>query len=251
MPEVNLDLTCDVFLGGAMKILQPREGYRAATDPILLAASVQAKPGESVLELGCGVGVALLALGRRVPGLALAGIERQETYASLARNNAAANGLTAQIATADIAGIPVPMRRQFDHVLVNPPYYLPTAPAAANAGRAAALREETPLSEWIDVALKRLAPGGHITMIHLAERLPSILTALSPRAGSVGVRPLAARTGRAAGRVIVQARKGARGPFRLLAPLVMHVGEYHARDGNDFSPQAQALLRDGKALLWE
>ena len=54
------DLTEDGFLGGRLQILQPRKGYRAGTDPVLLAAAVPAQAGQSVLELGCGAGVALL-----------------------------------------------------------------------------------------------------------------------------------------------------------------------------------------------
>jgi len=242
-------LTRDVFLGGRLAVWQPRTGYRAATDPVLLAAAVAARPGQSVLELGCGAGVALLSLGCRVPGLALHGVERQADYAGLARRNAAENGIAAQVTTADLTALPAALRVSFDLVLANPPYYRPGSPAAQDAGRDAALREETPLGAWIDAGLRRLKDGGLLTLIHLAERLPEILVALDGRAGAV-VRPVAARAGRAAGRVLVQARKGGKAPFRLLAPLVMHAGVAHLADGDDFTPEAQAVLRDGQALAW-
>lgn len=245
------DLTCDVFLGGALAIRQPRGGYRAATDPVLLAAGVSALPGQSVLELGCGVGVAALALARRVPGLELTAIERLAEYAELARRNALENGVVLRVETGDLTCMPVALRRTFDHVMANPPYYPPDSPAARDPGRAAALREETPLEDWVTAALRRLPQGGHLTMIHLADRLPQILASLDGRAGAIAVRPISARAGREAGRVLLRARKGARGPFRLLAPLVMHRGDTHHQDGNDFSPQAQAILRDGAALGWE
>lgn len=245
------ELTRNVFLGGRLTIWQPKQGYRAATDPVLLAAAVQTRPGQKVLELGCGAGVALMALGWRVPGLTLTGLERQEAYAGLARSNADENGLEAEILTGDLAHMPQALRsRTFDQVLANPPYYPPHAPAARDPGRAAALREETPLAEWVDAGLKRLKSGGWLSMIHLAERLPDILEALHSRAGAVAVRPLSAREGRASARVLVQARKGARGPFRLLAPLVMHEGAAHLADRCDFTPAAQAILRDGAALEW-
>ena len=53
------DLTEDAFLDGRVRLLQPRKGYRAATDPVLLAAAVAAKPGDKVLDIGCGAGAAL------------------------------------------------------------------------------------------------------------------------------------------------------------------------------------------------
>lgn len=246
------DLSRDVFLGGRLTIWQPLRGYRAATDPVLLASGVAARSGQAVLELGCGAGVALLALGLRVPGLNLTGLERQVDYAELARRNAAENGLAADIVSGDLAQMPHGLRAQsFDHVLANPPYYHSRAPAARDPGRAAALREETPLAVWIDAGLKRLKGGGWLTMIHLAERLPDILAALDGRTGAVAVRPLCAREGRAAGRVLVRARKGARAPFRLLAPLVLHEGAAHLADGDDFTGAAQAILREGMALGWD
>ncbi len=245
-------LSRDLFLGGRLRILQPRAGYRAATDPVLLAAAVAARPGEAVLELGCGAGVALLALAARVPGLRLAGVERQADYADLARRNATANGIAATIWHADLAALPRDLRAQsFDHVCANPPYHPAVATPAHDPGRDGALREATPLAVWIDAGLRRLRAGGRLTLIQRVERLPDILAALDGRAGSVAVRPLSSRAGRATGRVLLQARKGARGPFRLLAPLVLHAGAAHERDGDDFAPAARAILRDAAPLDWD
>jgi tRNA1Val (adenine37-N6)-methyltransferase len=71
------ELTRDGFLGGRLALLQPRDGYRAGTDPVLLAAFVPAREGESVLDLGCGAGTAALCLAARVPVLELHGLELQ------------------------------------------------------------------------------------------------------------------------------------------------------------------------------
>ena len=42
------DFTKDSFLGGGIKIWQPKKGYRAGIDPILLAASVNVSEGQKV-----------------------------------------------------------------------------------------------------------------------------------------------------------------------------------------------------------
>lgn len=244
------DLSEDAFLGGRLRIAQPRHGYRAAMDSVLLAAAVPARAGESVLELGCGAGVASLCLGRRVPGLRLAGLELQPAYAALARRNAAANGQDLDVLDGDLAALPDGLRgRSFDHVIANPPYFAPgTGTPAADGGRETAQREATPLDLWLGVALRRLRPGGWLTVIQAAERLPELLTGLGAGAGSVTVLPIASRVGREANRVILRARKGGRGAFRLAAPFVLHAGATHLRDGDDHSVAARAILRDGGAF---
>ncbi len=243
-------MTDDGFLDGRLNILQPREGYRAATDPVFLAAAVPARAGETVLELGCGAGAALACLLHRVPVLAT-GLELQQEYADLARQNMARNGLAAEIVQGDLAEMPESIRAQsFDHVIMNPPFFEATRHSAPeNSGKSVAFVEgEAGLERWLLAGMKRVKPLGWLTIIHRAERLGGILAGLG-KAGDVHILPLAARIGRPAGRVIVQARKGAAGPLVLCAPLVLHDGEKHRADGDDFSQTAREILRDGKALV--
>ncbi len=94
------DTRIDGFLDGRLRISQPARGYRAGADAVMLAAACPARPGQAVLELGCGAGVASLCLGWRVPDLAITGLERQQTYADLARGNAYANGIALTVLTA-------------------------------------------------------------------------------------------------------------------------------------------------------
>lgn len=241
-------LTCDAFLGGHVRAWQPRIGYRAATDPVFLGAAAPARAGQSVLELGCGVGVASLCLAARVPRLVLEGVEVQSEYAALARRNATENGTDLTVTQADLRALPAALRtRSFDHVIANPPYYTAHGPAAQDVGRDRALREDTPLADWLDVGLRRLRDGGYLTVIHLTDRLPDILAGLASRASAV-VLPLAARAQRPARRVIVQARKGMRSPFVLLPPLVIHQGDHHPGDGEYFTEPVRAIMRDLRAL---
>lgn len=243
------DLTKDAFLGGKLHLLQPRNGYRAGVDPVLLAATVPARTGERILDLGCGVGAAALCLGARVPGLILTGIENQQSYADLARRN---GGENFEVVVADLNDLPLDIRqRQFDHVLANPPYYDRAASrAASDVGREAALGETTPLRDWIKVAAKRLAPKGRAHFIHRAERLPEILNAMTGRLGDIEVLPLAPREDRPAELVIVRGRKNGRGAFKLHAPLVLHAGSSHERDGDSYVPKVRAALRHGAPLVF-
>jgi tRNA1(Val) A37 N6-methylase TrmN6 len=242
--------TCDAFLGGRVRIEQPRHGYRAATDPVFLAAACPAKPGERVLELGCGVGTASLCLAARVPDLHLVGVERQAGYAALARRNGVVAGADLSVVEADLSGLPSDLRQQgFDHVLANPPYFLSgDGTAARDPGREAANREDTPLRDWIASARARLVPKGWLTLIHTAERLPDCLAALQDGFGAITLLPIQPRAGRAVTRIVIRARKSARARFRLLPPFLVHGSDDHPGDRSDYTTAAEAVLRHAAPL---
>jgi len=243
-------LTRDAFLGGQLMISQPKRGYRAGIDPVLLAASVTATAGQSVLELGCGVGVAALCLAARVPGLDITGVEVQPDYAALAQRNAASNNLRFNVVIADLAKLPADLRqRRFDHVIANPPYFdRQTGPQANNPGREFALGETTPLEQWLENARKRLRDGGRMTLIQRVDRLPACLAGLDHRMGSVIVRPLAARPGRSPDLFLLQATKGGRAKFRLLAPIYLHSGGAHSEGPKDYTATIAAVLSKSARL---
>ncbi|MCK0139755.1 methyltransferase [Aliiroseovarius sp. F47248L] len=247
------ELTNDAFLGGQLTLTQPAAGYRAGVDPVFLAAAIPAHTGQSVLELGCGAGAASLCLGHRVAGLRLVGLERQTIYADLARHNAQQNAILMTVYQGDLENMPADLRQdRFDHLIMNPPYFRrDRGTASPNEVREGALGEDTPLTAWLDHATRRLLPGGYMTLIQNAERLPEVLRAMDQRLGSVVVKPLCPRIGRAASLVIVQARKGARGAFRLAAPLVLHEGAQHTVDREHYTPEVADILRNGAAVLLE
>lgn len=245
-------LSRDDFLGGQIKIWQPKQGYRAATDPVFLAASVTASAGQSVLELGCGAGVGLACLCKRVVGLDAHGLEIQPAYAGLARRNSADNELGFTVHDGDLLHMPDTLRQKtFDHVFANPPFYNPLASSApSDTGRDTAHREgDAKLADWIYIGLKRLKPRGYITIIHRTERLTDILSALQGKAGGVRILPLTSRAGRDAGRVIVQARKGSAEQLRLLAPFIIHAQNMHAEDEGGYSTLARNILRNTQPLV--
>tara|TARA_R110002095_G_scaffold216278_1_gene212802 strand:- start:4274 stop:5083 length:810 start_codon:yes stop_codon:yes gene_type:complete len=236
-PELAESLTMDRFLGGSLSVTQPRDGFRAGSDAVLLAAAVEAKHGETLLDVGTGVGTAGLCALHRLGGCTLWGIELQPELAALAIKNADANGLAEKmrIIEADIGdrksftghkgpGDKLFLEAGFDHVFTNPPFYgKGRGRDAKTTGRTLARMEgSVPLQDWLQFCVARTKPKGTVTVIHRAERLHEILALLSSGCGSLKVIPLWPEAGAAAKRVIVQGIKGDKGPLELTAGLVLH-----------------------------
>lgn len=240
-------ITEDALLGGRVRFAQPAEGYRAAIDPVLLAAAVAAGPRDLVLDAGAGAGAASLCLAARVAGCRIVGIEADLDLVALFQHNVAANGWADRVSAlaGDIAGpLPEIKAGSFDRVMINPPY-LPAAAADAppHPARAAAMVEATAdLAAWLDFGLAMLRRKGTLTAIHRADRLDALLARLHGRAGDTAILPLWPKAGHAARRVIVAARKGVAGPARLLPGLVLH-----EPDGA-YTAAAEAVLRGGAGI---
>lgn len=243
-------LTHDAFLGGRVHIWQPERGYRAGMDPVLLAASIPAHAGQTVLDLGCGVGTAALCLGVRVPGLLLTGVEVQPDYAHLARRNALEAAMPLDVVTADLSALPSTVTsRTFDHVLTNPPYFQRgQGTGSGDAGRETAMGERVPFPIWLDAAIRRIKPGGTLTVIQRMARLPEALAAVGRRMGAVQVLPVTGRPGQPAGTFLLHAVKGRRTPFCLLTPLITHQGDSHLGDREHYTQPLQNVLRNAAPM---
>ncbi len=228
-----------------MSFVQPVSGYRAAIDPVLLAAAVSEACRGLVVDLGCGAGAAALCVAARVPACRLVGVERDPAMARLAETNAGANGFAGRlsIAVGDVRSA-VLAPDCADEVIANPPYLdAARADTVAESGKAAATVEgEALLADWVQAALRLVRPKGTVTFIHRADRLDALLGALRPAAGEIVIVPLWPKRGVAAKRVIVRARKGIATPLRLTAGLVLH------EDSGAYTAAAEAILRDGAGL---
>jgi tRNA1Val (adenine37-N6)-methyltransferase len=238
------DFTEDHLLNGRVALRQPRQGFRAGLDAVLLAAFIPARAGEAVLEAGPGSGAAFLCLAARVPGLAIRAVEGEATMAALARDNAARAGLTAQIEQGDVADLALARSLgPVAHGFANPPYWPDGTPPPGELRRTATHEKSAALGAWVAFLAAAIAPRGSLSLILPAARFDAAVAAMrEARFGAMELLPLWPRAGIAAKRVLLRARKGARGPAKILPGLVLHEA-----DGRFTSP-AEAILRDAAAI---
>ncbi len=223
-------LTEDAFLGGQLRLRQPKSGHRAGHDAMLLAAATPAHSGDRVVDLGAGVGAAGLAVARRVQGIELVLVEIDATLAELARGNAASNAIAADIIVLDVAsqagdfakaGLPPD---SVDVVLMNPPFNDPGRHRASpdKAREIAHLATVATLESWIHTSRRILKSGGVLALIWRADGLAEVLAGLGRGFGSLVILPVHADAVTPAIRVLIRATKGGKAPTRMLAALMLN-----------------------------
>jgi tRNA1(Val) A37 N6-methylase TrmN6 len=232
-------------LNHRVRLLQPSDGYRTSLDSVMLAAACPAQAGQSVLDLGCGVGGAGFCVLARVANTHLTGADIQQSHVELAVQNIALNHMEGRAAfiTGDIRSLTV---KEFDHVICNPPYLdAGTHTPSPSVPKATALYhsdEDLSVKDWIDAGFRHLKNGGSFTIIHRADHTDKIIQSFGKKFGAVEIIPLQPREGDAAKRVIVRALKNRKTPARIHAGLVLHNA-----DGS-YTRAADAVLRDAHAL---
>jgi tRNA1Val (adenine37-N6)-methyltransferase len=231
------------LLGGRVSYSQPAIGFRSGIEPVLLAASIPARPGDHVLEAGTGAGAALLCLVVRVPGVLGVGVERDAALASLADTNLRNNVATGiQIVADCIETVTLP--HLFDHAMANPPYHPQGGTASPLAQRETAKRGSHDLmAAWIESLSRCLRHRGSLTLIVPAGMVPACLAAMNDcRCPCTVLFPLWPKAGRKAKLVLLRGVKNARTPFSLMSGLVLHQSD------GAFTASAQSILSDGNVL---
>ena len=228
--QVSGQITEDAFLGGRLRLRQPKSGHRAGHDAMLLAAATPARPGQRVVDFGAGVGAAGLAVARRVTGIELVLVEIDAGLAALARDNAAANAIGAEVIVLDLtsaadafaaSGLPPD---SVDAVLMNPPFNDPARHRASpdQARSVAHVATAATLEGWVHAARRILKSGGVLSLIWRADGISELLAALDRGFGSLVILPVHGDATMPAIRVLVRAVKGGRAPTQIHAALLLN-----------------------------
>ena len=251
-PDLSPDLSHDSWYDGNVMLWQPKDGLRATTDSILLAASIPAS-ARKLIELGAGSGAASLACACRLdtpaitapaitaPAItapAITAIERDPLSASLLARNIAENGFDNRITPHQVdifdPKAMAAFRGQFDTVFFNPPYNDPLSSLSDKNRRRDAMASHS-LNMWIKTAADTITNRGTLILIGKTDRLSQIITALGDaNMGEIVIKPVHSFASDPAIRVLIAATKRIKGPTVLLAPLIL-------RQGDGISAEMQAI----------
>lgn len=220
--------TLEEIFDGAVRCIQPADGYRFALDSLLLALFSWGGPGGDALDLGTGSGIVALLLSR-APGVrSVVGLELQERMADIARRNANLEGAADRITVlqGDLrrARALVP-QGAFTQVVANPPYHrVGNGRLNHHPERAVARHELTATVDDVLAAAEWAVRGrGPVRLIYPVMRLQDVLSALGRHRLVLSrlrlVHPL---PNRPANQALIEARRGGAGSVVVEPPLVVH-----------------------------
>jgi len=252
--------TLDAFHRGRFHVFQSNDGaHRSGMDALILASIVPQNMKGKIADFGAGCGVVAMACAQRVKGISVdlvecdkQTLELAEKSISLPENYHLLGRL--KILEADLCQSAIIRRnagleaQTYQYVLANPPYNDASHRKSPNQQRVDAhnMAPDT-LELWVRAAADALTGNGYLAFILRPENIDTMLIALKRAFGSVVILPLHSKAEKPASRIIVSARKGGRGPLKILPGFILHNGDGTFTNGDGtFTAQANAIF-DGEA----
>lgn len=223
--------TLDRLLGGRLRLIQARAGYRCSVDAVLLASFARLRKGNRILDLGTGSGVVALLLALRHPGVEIVGVEIQPSLARRAERNVVLNGLQDRIHVVreDVRRLGRSLAPEsFDGAVCNPPYWPVDAGRLNRNDEKTGARHEAmgTLRDFLRAAAFAVKQGGRTGVVYPAARLAELFQSLRAE----GMEPKRLRVAHArpdgdGDLVLVEAVRGGGEGLRILPPLVLYGGD--------------------------
>jgi len=236
--------TLEDLLGGGLRILQKKKGYRFSLDALLLAHFICLRGNEPALEFGSGSAVIPILLQHRFGRKKIIGIEIQEDLAHMARRNVRINAMEDRIdiLAGDIRNIRTFIKpRSCRVVFFNPPYRKASSGRVNPDRERAVARHEIKgtVGDFLAAARYVLKETGSVFVIYPASRLVELLhqmrlNLLEPKR----LRMVHTRASSEAVFALVEGVMEGGEELKVLPPLFIYGGE------GSYSDEMKALFRE-------
>ena len=212
-----------------IRLISDTDLFCFGTDSVLLTDFAKVRPGDTVADLCTGNGVIPVLLCAKYKAAKIYGIELQQPSYSLACRNAELNNLTDRLEfiNDDVKNYRNYFRDgSFDVVTCNPPY-MPARSGFVNPDdKKAIARHEIMINieDIISVSSKLLKFGGHLYMVHRADRLCDIICTM--RKYKMEPKRLCfihPSPGKAPGLILVDGMTGANPALKIENPIYVNV----------------------------
>lgn len=234
--------TVDSAMGGAVRLIQPKKGYRFSLDAVLLARFAVEKYALNVLDLGCGCGVVGLSILALKGASRLVGLDLQIEMVRMSARAAALNGFEgkASFAAGDLRSVKhLFPRKKFSMVVSNPPYRPAASGRLSTVQSSAIARHELKctIENVASAAAHVLENKGEFCIVYPADRLSVLMKSckdnnLEPKV----LRFAHPKDDERASLVFLRCVKNVGEGLTVAPPWILHL------ENGGYSPEAMRLL---------
>ena len=225
---VNVDFHLEQLGGGIVACTAPPHTFNE--DSLLLAAFARAERSERACDFGTGCGIIPLLWCRTQRPLFITAVDLSECACALARLGAEKSGVQErlEVVCADIRDFWRSVRRRYDLVTMNPPYFrsgsgYPSRERAADLARHDAMAD---IDTVCRCASRVLNQGGRLCICFPVERLCDALCAMrASRIEPKRMRPVAACPGKEPRLMLIEGVLGGKPGLRMETMLISHAAD--------------------------
>lgn len=207
-----------------LMIIQHKNGYKFSTDSVLLANFAKAKPTDVCLDLCSGGGVVAILFSYKNKIKEMFAVEIQEAQAEMSMRSIEYNGLNIKVINDDLKNIKTHFGSEtIDVITVNPPYNKVGETSETDEIAISTHEIKTNLDEIAKASSVALKFGGKLFMVHRADRLADIFSALKKYNLEPKVlRIVYPKLEKEPNLVLIEAKKGAKSGLKIMRPLILN-----------------------------
>ncbi len=204
-----------------MFLYQPTKGYIYNSDSIFLYDFISSfRPKGELLDVGCGVGIISLLLTRDF-NIKSSIIDKQKNMLQYAKYNYKINSLDVDSYLGDF--IDIDIRKRFDFVVSNPPFYSSSVTQSRNMElNIARYAHHLPIEKFIKKVKNILKPRGRFIFCYDAKQIDIVLyNLIKYKINPEVLRFVHSKIDRASKLVMIMARANSKSMIKIEPPLIV------------------------------